>query len=378
MNCYSAGVVRGGWHVGGLIGEGDAINCYSRATVEGKEYVGGVTGSGYATHCYSTGAVAGSKVGLGHFVDVNTSGPLPYASTWGLTTAQMMDINTYLAAGWDFVGETANGVAETWQMPEGGGYPVLSAFNGYVPPVAGGHGTLEDPYLIAAAQGLGAIAHQPGACYRLIESIDLSTTQWSTPVAPCFYGHLDGNDLTIRGLSIRGEKDLGFLGILAGHARVENLRVEDVNIVGTRAAGGLIGHTWGGNIRNCSCTGVVSGGRWGTGGLIGKNSGASLAECDGDVAVSSVEGHVGGLVGDNDRGHILDCHINVVVCGTNPRDITNNAGGLVGTNAGGWIQDCSTSGVVLGEGLVGGLAGWTSGHRDRLRQRCERDRHGAK
>ncbi len=45
----------------------------------------------------------------------------------GLTTAQMQDIATYLAAGWDFAGETANGVEDVWTMSDDGpGYPKLA------------------------------------------------------------------------------------------------------------------------------------------------------------------------------------------------------------------------------------------------------------
>jgi hypothetical protein len=38
----------------------------------------------------------------------------------------MMDVQTYLAAGWDFVGETANGTEDIWWILEGQDYPRLS------------------------------------------------------------------------------------------------------------------------------------------------------------------------------------------------------------------------------------------------------------
>ncbi|MBN2132483.1 MAG: hypothetical protein JW741_23475 [Sedimentisphaerales bacterium] len=43
----------------------------------------------------------------------------------GLTTAEMQIAATFLAAGWDFVGETENGPNDVWTMPEGD-YPRLA------------------------------------------------------------------------------------------------------------------------------------------------------------------------------------------------------------------------------------------------------------
>jgi hypothetical protein len=44
----------------------------------------------------------------------------------GKTTAQMRTANTFLDAGWDFVGETANGTEDIWRISEGRDYPRLS------------------------------------------------------------------------------------------------------------------------------------------------------------------------------------------------------------------------------------------------------------
>ncbi|AQQ09586.1 hypothetical protein L21SP3_01392 [Sedimentisphaera cyanobacteriorum] len=47
----------------------------------------------------------------------------------GKSTAQMQDINTFLDAGWDFEGESANGEEDIWFMPENG-YPKLAGSAG--------------------------------------------------------------------------------------------------------------------------------------------------------------------------------------------------------------------------------------------------------
>lgn len=43
----------------------------------------------------------------------------------GLTTAEMQTASTFLDAGWDFVGETANGTEDIWLILEGQYYPRL-------------------------------------------------------------------------------------------------------------------------------------------------------------------------------------------------------------------------------------------------------------
>ncbi len=61
------------------------------------------------------------------FWDTETSGLRSSAAGEGRTTAQMQDINTFLDAGWDFVGERINGTNDIWKMTcEGMSYPKLS------------------------------------------------------------------------------------------------------------------------------------------------------------------------------------------------------------------------------------------------------------
>ncbi len=180
-DCYSTGVVHGRLSVGGLIGYNDraeVARCYSTSTVSGTEwYVGGLmgyNGNGTVTHSYSTGAVSGySSVGglvgqnehlatdvlaysgvvsqcyssgsvagverigglVGHdyqgkviacFWDTQTSGQTTSVGGMGKTTAEMQTASTFLDAGWDFVGETANGTEGIWWIREGQDYPRLS------------------------------------------------------------------------------------------------------------------------------------------------------------------------------------------------------------------------------------------------------------
>ncbi|MBP7053999.1 MAG: hypothetical protein KBE65_23560 [Phycisphaerae bacterium] len=128
--------------IGGLIGSnewnGVVDNCYATADVTGGTMVGGLAGInwGKITACYSTGAVAGSPTigGLvGHnrrevtgcFWDLVRSRQDQQTDGVGKTTAEMQTTSTFLDAGWDFMGESANGTEDLWWILEGKDYPRL-------------------------------------------------------------------------------------------------------------------------------------------------------------------------------------------------------------------------------------------------------------
>ena len=105
--------------MGGLTGSigGRAYNCYASGAVSGDSFVGGFAGSGshygYVTeNCYW---------------DVEATGQEESTGGTGLATEEMQRISTYIDAGWDFVGEDVNGVADVWRMClDGIDYPKLS------------------------------------------------------------------------------------------------------------------------------------------------------------------------------------------------------------------------------------------------------------
>ncbi len=139
---------------------GSITNCYSQAAVKNTDYycyyIGGLVGTntrdGRISYCYSTGSVwgyqcAGGLVGinevwnihrgiiLSSFWDTQTSGwsncvlcgSLVGIVCNGKSTTLMKTLATFLSAGWDFVGETANGTADIWRMcADGVDYPRLA------------------------------------------------------------------------------------------------------------------------------------------------------------------------------------------------------------------------------------------------------------
>ncbi len=148
--CCAWGPVAGGAYVGGLVGEnyqGQVTDCWSRGAVSGNWSTGGLVGQNggmteagkqaIVTRCYSTGAVQGPSPGgglvgmnlatvTGSFWDAETSAQTTSAAGTGKTTAEMQMAKSFLDAGWDFVGETINGKADTWRILEGRDYPHLS------------------------------------------------------------------------------------------------------------------------------------------------------------------------------------------------------------------------------------------------------------
>ncbi len=379
--CCSTGAVSGNKYIGGLIGSIDSwgivTQCYSAGGVSGNKYVAGLIGSidswGTVTQCYSTGAVIGTKdVGglVGYngldvhvtdsFWDMQTSGQINSAGGTGKTTVEMKDPNTFVATGWDFVGQ-ADGPHDIWAQPEGGGYPILwwqlPPLQG-LPRFSGGTGEPNAPYLISTAQQLNSIGYNPRLMlchFKLIENLDLAGVNFY-PVGTFDYpyeGVFDGNNHTISNLMIEGESYLGLLGFLEVGGEIKDLVVADVNITGLGSCvGGLVGYNHCGTVTQCYCTGTISGCLY-VGGLVGWNRG-TVTQCHSALVVSG-DGNVGGLVGSNDGGTLIDCYSKGAVSGD------GGVGGLVGWSDG-MVTRCHSTGVVSGnEWDVGGLVGYNWG-----------------
>ncbi len=143
--CYATGLVIGSADVGGLVGEnsgGNLTDCYTTGTASGNQYVGGLVGFTYEsaniTNCYATSSVngnlyVGGLVGYNRgctiitcFWDVETSEQTTSDGGMDKTTAEMKTRSTFTNAGWDFVGEKANGTEDIWSICEGTDYPRLT------------------------------------------------------------------------------------------------------------------------------------------------------------------------------------------------------------------------------------------------------------
>ena len=391
--CYSNGAVTSDCSpVGGLLGDGRygrITDCYSIASVAGQgNVVGGLIGNvfdGTVSSCYSAGRVRVTGGGfpcgmIGHnynstvvscFWDRRSSGASSDGGSGsaGLPTVQMQDINTYLEAGWDFVGETENGVEDIWCIEDGQGYPYLPSAGVIFGPMqlySGGSGTADDPFLIATAWDLIALGHtEPDydKHFLMVADIDLSGHTFDRAVIAWdanaltpdfegtpFTGTFVGDNHVIRNLHIEGEGCLGLFGRLAGSAVVEGVVLESCAIEGqTGTIGGLAGESFGSVSQSCVAGDVTGENR--LGGLIGVNRGSISCCCtDGDVAGRDV---VGGLVGYNGSdARIANGYSTAAVAGK------TGVGGLLGYNdASDGVSMCFSTGAVTGENSVGGLIG---------------------
>ena len=134
-------MVCGDYGIGGLAGthEGSIANSYSIGIVKVRETGGGLVGywtSSNAVILDSYNATITGGYGLvrsgdyrgiasNSFWDIDVSGVNTSDGGTGLTTLEMKDQQTFLDAGWDFVGESDNGVQDIWVMHEDA-YPTLT------------------------------------------------------------------------------------------------------------------------------------------------------------------------------------------------------------------------------------------------------------
>jgi hypothetical protein len=375
--CYTAGSIVGtGNNVGGFAGLNcsSITSCYANSSVTGSgNSVGGLVGhnSSSITTCYATGLVSGTLyvgglVGIGDggvsncFWDIETSGLTVSSGGTGKSTIEMQTFATFTDAGWDFIGESTNGLHDYWQM-EVHDYPRLTI------PVwtLAGNGTSIYPYIIADAADLGKVWLRPAACYQLNSNLDLTGTSWSSVVVPSFTGSFNGQGFVISHLTIN-LPDSDYIGLFRRvycNGQIKNLGVENVDIIGRNYVGGLVGENVGfynggyGTLISCYVTGSVigTGYSYSVGGLVGRNS-TDITTC---YTNSSVSGNssVGGLVGNNEGGSLSGCYATGSVTGT---ENSSSIGGLVGGNYMGWLASCYATGSVIGAEYsysVGGLVG---------------------
>ncbi|MHC4460525.1 MAG: GLUG motif-containing protein [Planctomycetota bacterium] len=423
--CYSKGSVEGNYEIGGLVGSNrnydynvDSIifNSYSRASVTGTSDIGGLAGhnswGSTISNCYSAGNVTGTTETGGlvgecydsnnvadSFWDVYTSGQTTSEGGTPKTTLEMINPNTFMDAGWDFVGKP-DGPSDIWADPVGGGYPILWWQLSPLPALPGfsdGTGKADDPYLISTAAELNSIGYNPrlmDAHFKLINDIDLTAVDFfiiASKMYP-FAGTFDGGGYEVSNFTYNstGLDNIGFFGVVEGEkAKIKNLGLKNPNVdAGTNAyaAGSLVGLLTGGaTLSNCYAEGGSVSGDDDVGGLVGSvglwgvSSPISLiTNCYATVVVTG-DLSVGGLMGANYRGNILDCHATGEVTGgfagglvgfySSSGDVVRSyatgdvsghhgVGGLVGHISSGQISQCYATGSVTGTGLgAGGLVG---------------------
>ena len=214
-----------------------------------------------------------------------------------------------------------------------------------------------------------------GKNYKLTADLNLSDETFpgiGTAAQP-FTGRFDGQNHTISNVTVTGENNVGFFGVIKG-AKIQNLNLKNVSITGVEKVGGLVGYAQAAldkndlskNVANliggCTVSGTVSGEKQ-TGGLVGLNEGktdpdtlfsiaSTIDKSSADVTVTGKD-MTGGLVGEN-TGTITKSAATGAVTGT------TMTGGFAGSSSGD-IYDSHAKGAVTGNNHTGGFAGSSSG-----------------
>jgi hypothetical protein len=173
--CSASGRVAGDRVVGGLCGEndeGEIHACYAKGSVSGNDYVGGLCGTvwyGVVTQSYAIGEVS-SNANVGglcswmqgsqitqSFWNTESSKQSTSVGGVGLSTEQMMNLDTYLDAEWDF-GVDDGDPAEWRFLPLQ--YPQLFwIFWFFVPDVIGLAETEAVDTILQGGLGIGEISY---------------------------------------------------------------------------------------------------------------------------------------------------------------------------------------------------------------------------
>lgn len=347
-NSFASGVITGNIQYGygaGLVGTNTSYlenrfarieDCYAACQI--GEYAIGLTGTDYE-NCGAT---------LSSFWDAELSGTMLSYGGKGLTTAQMKDPNTFIHAGWDFAGETANGAEDIWQVDPNvnDGYPSL-----VMKPIDGGDGSSENPYILYTKQQLLDFFNESAMWdkhIKLIANIDLSGMVFPAAPVGTFTGVLDGSGCTIYGLTVTCTSSgfAGLIEVIGRSGQVKNLFIQNASLSGIE--GGILAVLNLGQISDCHVEGALEDGET-LGGLVCANDG-KIYRCWADCSVtSSIYG--GGLAAYNSFfGTIRES------CSSGSIGGVNTTGGLVGQNYG-KIEHCYTSASVTGSYCVGSLAG---------------------
>lgn len=133
---------------------------------------------------------------------------------------------------------------------------------------------------------------------RILNDLDLSN--YSSRFQPigtmlrAFRGVLDGNNHVIRNLNVKGARNVGLFGYVAGGAQIRNLTLDETcSFEGTTYVGSFVGNSASGNIelQGCGNEATVTG-QTHVGGLIGRNNTGTLTLTDcyntGNVSADSL------------------------------------------------------------------------------------------
>jgi len=356
--CTSLGSVYGEDYVGGVAGanNGNVDDCGSDSEVTGTDHVGGLVGANggsYVSRCSFSGDVTGdSNVGglVGHNKGTVTNSHYNYDEVL-INEQHMITLGALSADDFEDWMDGDKSLDVTKKLTQQDGYYVINDVDDF--------------------KKLLAFGQDSSLKFRLTNDLDLGSDRnfYIPYLAGEFDGH--GNKISNLNLDFDSVSNVGLFGYLAG-GMVNELGVENVDITGFEAVGGLVGWNEEGTVSDSYSTGSVTG-ETQVGGLVGGNNGTvTNSYATGIVAGSmgvgglsawggyghppSIPGgqYIGGLVGAN-FGLVSNSHSESYVIGN------EYVGGLVGVNYYGSVTDSYSVASVTGMNIVGGLVGLNEG-----------------
>jgi subtilisin family serine protease len=172
-----------------------------------------------------------------------------------------------------------------------------------------------------------------------------------------FTGVFDGNGHKISNFTYNssGVDDASLFAYVKTPGQIKNLGLINVNVSGDGwDAAALVAYNVGGAITNCYATGTVTGTAYDTGGLVGYNSYGNINYCYSLVTVNVTSpARAGGLVGTTAGGTIKNSYAKGAVKGA------NTCGGLTGANFFTAVTNSYATGTVTGNNYIGGLIGYS-------------------
>lgn len=226
--------------------------------------------------------------------------------------------------------------------------------------------------IIKTAQDLDNIRNNLSGKYILMNDIDLSSISDWDPIGDVdtstgditngFSGILEGNGFAIKNLKINRASENG-VGLFSGikNAEIQNLTIDNVNVSGAIAVGGLAATIDSSDIVNVNISGSITGQGYigGLAGVIGDLStmitdNTNISYCSSSCNVTATYSHAGSLAGIS-LANINNCFSTGNTTGK------YYVGSLIGT-AGGNINNCFATGNVTGNLLLGGITGMLVGN----------------
>ena len=152
-----------------------------------------------------------------------------------------------------------------------------------------------------------------------------------------YTGIFDGQNHTVSGLYFNdsGVNNIGLFGTLGTNGKISNVGVVDSLFFGGARVGGICGAKYG-TVENCYNTSNINGTDF-VGGICGNNYGGDIRNCYNTGVVSATGNYIGGICGILNKGTIEKCY-NIGLLSSSEAFYIGNICGFVGNN--GTISEC--------------------------------------